>query len=128
MTRGEKVFCAVIAFFVLLLIYEGVYILAESCSSDGKCRSYTPYTYEVLSVNQYVYTKTDTFGSSKGTELRYAFTYVDGDGALHTVDDFQNLEYGNMKVCVADSNMYVHDYVRGIMYLYLTRDTLANCN
>lgn len=60
--------------------------------------------------------------------MRYAFTYVDGDGALHTVDDFQNLEYGNMKVCVADSNMYVHDYVRGIMYLYLTRDTLANFN
>nr|DAU42587.1 MAG TPA: hypothetical protein [Caudoviricetes sp.] len=128
MTRGDKVFCAVIAFFVLLLISEFLYILTESCSSDGKCRSYTPYTYEVLSVNQYVYTKTDTFGRSKGTELRYAFTYVDMDGALHTVDDFQNLEYGNTKVCVADSNMYVHDYVRGIRYLYLTRDTLTNFN
>ena len=81
MTRGEKVFCAVIAFFVLLLISEYLYILTENCSSDGKCRSYTPYTYEVLSVNQYVYTKTDTFGRSKGTELRYAFTYVDMDGA-----------------------------------------------
>ena len=33
-----------------------------------------------------------------------------------------------MKVCVADSNLYVHDYVRGIRYLYLTRDTLANFN
>lgn len=128
MARGDKVFCAVIAFFVLLLIAEYLYILTENSSSDGKYRSYTPYTYEVLSVNQYVYTITDNFGRSRGAELRYAFTYVDGKGALHTVDDFQNLSYGNMKVCVADSNMYVHDYVRGIKYLYLTRDTLANFN
>lgn len=91
MTRGEKAFCTVIAFFVLLLISEFLYILAENCSSDGECRPYTPDTYEVLFANQYVYTKTDTFGRSKGTELRYAFTYVDGAGALHTVDDFQNL-------------------------------------
>ena len=128
MTRGEKVYYAILSFFVLLLIFFGLDILTDNGFSDGKRGSYTPYTYEVLSVNQYVYTKTDNFGRSRGTELRYAFTYVDGDGALHTVDDFENLEYGNMKVCVADSNLYVHDYVRGIRYLYLTRDTLANFN
>lgn len=128
MTRGEKVYYAILSFFVLLLIFFGLDILTDNCFSDGKRGSYTPYTYEVLSVNQYVYTKTDNFGRSKGAELRYAFTYVDGKGALHTVDDFENLSYGNMKVCVADSNMYVHDYVRGIRYLYLTRDTLANFN
>ena len=128
MTRGDKVFLTVIAFFVSLLIAEYLYILTENDVSDGKRRSYTPYTYEVLSVNQYVYTQTDNFGRSRGAELRYAFTYVDYDGTLHTVDDFQDLQYGNMKVCVADSNMYVHDYVRGIRYLYLTRDTLTNFN
>jgi hypothetical protein len=128
MTRGEKVYYAILSFFVLLLIFFGLDILTDNGFSDGKRGSYTPYTYEVLSVNQYVYTKTDNFGRSRGAELRYAFTYVDGDGALHTVDDFENLEYGNMKVCVADSNLYVHDYVRGIRYLYLTRDTLANFN
>lgn len=128
MTRGEKVYYAILSFFVLLLIFFGLDILTDNGFTDGKRGSYTPYTYEVLSVNQYVYTKTDNFGRSKGTELRYAFTYMDGEGVLHTVDDFQNLEYGNTKVCVADSNMYVHDYVRGIRYLYLTRDTLTNFN
>lgn len=83
--------------------------------------------YEVLSVIQYIATKTNGYGGVQGHDLCYAFTYVDENGELKQVDKFKHLEYGLTKVLIGDTNKYViengfDDY----RYLYLTKETLQN--
>ena len=76
---------------------------------------------------QYVKVRTNNLGGVKGSDLCYAFTYIDGNGNLKTIDDFQHYEYGLTKVCIGDTNKYVVDtYGETIQYLYLTRDTLQS--
>lgn len=85
------------------------------------------HEYEICSVSQYIKVHTNSFGGVVGHNLCYAFTYIDGNGALQEEDCFQNCEYGNTKVCVGDSNKYVIDTYGETKYcLYLTEDTLKS--
>ena len=108
-------------------------ILLCSCSVEISDEEYAAYRescisrYEVCSVTQYIDTRTNRFGGIIDRSLCYAFTYLDQDGTLKTVEDFQNLEYGLTKVCIGESNQYVIDeYGETKEYLYLTRDTLVS--
>lgn len=83
--------------------------------------------YEVCSVRQYVFTMTNNFGGVVDVELCYAFTYIDENGNLKTIDRFQHFEYGLTKVCLGDSNKYVIDnYGETRRYLYLTKDAISS--
>ena len=56
--------------------------------------------------------------------MAYAFTYLDDNGDLYTVDEFENLAYGTTKVKIGKTNKYViQDDCR---ILYLTKDTMKN--
>ena len=84
-------------------------------------------TYEVVSVGQYLATKTNRYGGIRSQSVKYYFTYIGNDNCLHEVDDFENLEYGLTKICIGDQNQYVV-YSGGFdtyEYLYLTKETLA---
>ena len=109
------------------------FVLFCSCSADMSDEEYAAYRescisrYEVCSVIQYIDTRTNSFGKIIDRSLCYAFTYIDKDGTLKTVEGFENLEYGLTEVCIGESNQYVIDEYGEIKeYLYLTRDTLAS--
>lgn len=81
------------------------------------------YTYEVLSVQSYIRTRTNNFGGVRGTDLCYAFTYTDGT-RLYTEDDFQNLPNGYTKVTLGDKNLYIINRNSSSSYtLQLTKET-----
>lgn len=86
------------------------------------------HEYEICSVYQYILPQTDRFGRVTGGSLCYAFTYIDSNGALQTVSQLENFEYGMTKVCVGESDKYVIDEYTDIKYLYLSKDTLNSIN
>ncbi len=80
--------------------------------------------YEVCSVMQYAETKTNQFGGVVDTDVCYAFTYIDDDGALKSVEGFQHFDHGLTKVCLSDMDKYVTDSMTDARTLYLSRETL----
>lgn len=83
--------------------------------------------YKVLSVSQYVRTDTNNFGGIVDTEICYTFTYLDSNGNVKQVDNFQHLEYGLTKITVGDTNQYiVNANGETTRTLQLTKETLAN--
>lgn len=85
------------------------------------------HEYKVVSVNQYIVTKTNRFGGIIEQEPKYCFTYIDKKGKLHQVDDFKHMEYGLCKVSVGKENKYViKDRANTYRWLYLTEETLNN--
>ncbi len=119
--------------FVFVLIAFALMLCLCACDTKMTEEEFAEYRvsclteYEVCSVKQYVFTKTNNFGGVVDTELCYAFTYIDENGNLKTVDRFQHFEYGLTKVCVGNSNKYVIDnYGEAIRYLYLTKDTISS--
>ena len=83
-----------------------------------------PKEYEVVSVMKYTETRTNNFGGVIGTDICYAFEYIDNDGVLKSVKNFQHFEYGNTKVCIGDEDKYI--IKNNIRYLYLTKETLKS--
>ena len=65
------------------------------------------HEYQVVSVCQYISTRTNNFGAVLDQELKYSFTYIGDDGQLHEFDDFEHTEYGLWKICIGDENKYV---------------------
>ena len=85
------------------------------------------HEYQVVSVYQYISTKTNNFGAVLDQELKYCFTYIGDDGQLHQFDDFEHAEYGLWKVCIGDENKYVvKDGFDTYRWLYLTEETFKN--
>lgn len=85
------------------------------------------HEYQVISVYQYISTRTNRFGAVLDEELKYCFTYMDDNGQLHQFDDFEHTEYGLWKVCIGDENKYVvKDGFDTYRWLYLTEDTFKN--
>lgn len=82
--------------------------------------------YEVVSVSQYLDTKTNTFGMITEQELKFEFTYIDELGQLITYDSFEDTEYGLTCVCVGEENKYVvKDFgVNVYRTLYVTENDL----
>lgn len=117
----------VIIFSVMMLC------LLCSCKPDltdeelAEIRANSISEYEVVSVMKYTETRTNNFGGVTGTDICYAFEYIDDDGVLKSVKDFQHFEYGLTKVCIGDEDKYVVDeYGETRRYLYLTKDTLKS--
>ena len=82
--------------------------------------------YEVVSVFRYIENRTNQFGGVTDTNICYAFEYVDASGKLHSVNSFENLEYGLTKVVVGDKNVYIIDKNgEEHQYLQLTKETLS---
>lgn len=85
------------------------------------------HEYQVVSVYQYMSTRTNNFGAVLDEELKYCFTYIGDDGQLHQFNDFEHTEYGLYKVCIGDENKYVvKDGFDTYRWLYLTEDTFKN--
>ena len=85
------------------------------------------HEYQVVSVYQYISTKTNNFGAVLDQKLKYCFTYIGDDGQLHQFDDFEHTEYGLWKVCIGDENKYVvKDGFDTYRWLYLTEETFKN--
>lgn len=85
------------------------------------------HEYEVISVYQYISTRTNNFGAVLDQKLKYCFTYIGDDGQLHQFEDFEHTEYGLWKVCIGEENKYViKDGFDTYRWLYLTEDTLGD--
>ena len=83
--------------------------------------------YKVVSVYQYIATRTNNFGAVVNQEMNYCFTYIGDDGQLHQFDNFKHTEYGLWKVCVGDENKYiVRNGFDTYRWLILTEETLNN--
>lgn len=84
--------------------------------------------YEVVSAFRYIKVETNQFGGVTGTDVCYAFEYIDSSGKLHSIKGFENLEYGLTKVIIGDSDMYIVDKngIDTYQYLQLTKETLEN--
>ena len=85
-------------------------------------------TYEVLSVYRYSKPITNNWGAVLEVKLCYSFVYVDSNGRLHTVNDFEDTNYGLTKVEIAEKDYY-YIYSGGIdtyRTLYLTKETLKS--
>ena len=111
-------------FSIMVLLILTILLALTSCKYQNKRQDSQPITYEVVSVTQYISTKTNQFGGVTDQSLAYAFTYLDDNGDLYTVDEFENLAYGTTKVKIGKTNKYViQDDCR---ILYLTKDTMKN--
>lgn len=116
----------------IITIFLIIFLLC-SCSSSRvemteeeyrAMRASLIHEYELCSVSQYILPQTNQFGRVTGSSLCYAFTYIDSNGALQTVSQFEHFEYGMTKVCIGESDKYVVDEYTDIEYLYLSKDTL----
>ena len=84
-------------------------------------------TYEVVGVAKYARVKTNAMGGVLNTDICYAFEYIDGNGNLKSVDDFEHLEYGLTKVVVGDTDAYIiNTNGEDTRTLQLTKETLKN--
>lgn len=111
-------------FSIMVLSILTILLALTSCKYQNKRQDSQPITYEVVSVAQYISTETNQFGGVTDQSLAYAFTYLDDNGDLYTVDEFENLEYGTTNVKIGKTNKYViQDDCR---ILYLTKDTMKN--
>lgn len=85
------------------------------------------HEYQVVSVYQYISTRTNNFGAIIDQELKYCITYIGDDGQLHQFDDFEHTEYGLWKVCIGEKNKFVvKDGFDTYRWLYLTEETFEN--
>lgn len=85
------------------------------------------HEYQVVSVYQYISTRTNNFGAIIDQELKYCITYIGDDGQLHQFDDFEHTEYGLWKVCIGEENKFVvKDGFDTYRWLYLTEETFEN--
>lgn len=109
----------VLSILTILLIFA-----LTSCKYQTNRQDSQPITYEVVSVTQYISTETNQFGGVTDQSLAYAFTYLDDNGDLYTVDEFENLAYGTTKVKIGKINKYVIQ--NDCRILYLTKDTIKN--
>lgn len=107
-----------------LLVLYIVLVLCGCCDPNTVVEENNGREYKICSVTRYIKTDTNVLGGVTGTHLCYAFTYTDESGTLHSVDSFENREYGITKVCIGDENKYVvnNEY----RYLYLTQETLES--
>lgn len=96
-----------------------------SCTSNGtnnKIKYNNKTEYEVCSVMEYTQNVTNQYGGITKTYSCYSFTYIDNNGDVQTIDDFQNNPYGYTHLKISKSNKYVID--GSDKYLYLTKETL----
>lgn len=135
---------SILSILLAILIVCGILIIRKNIKYNEWYQSLTPaereayelqkqreyesriQRYEVVSVHKYTKNITNNFGGIVRTKVCYSFTYIDGD-RLHTIDNFQHLDYGLTKVAVGDSDLYiVNNNGSTIRTLQLTKETLAN--
>lgn len=110
---------------VLMLCFTGCEPMTEEELAAYEASLY--HEYEVVSVFQYLSPITGMYGRVYGHELMYCFTYIDDNGHLQQVDDFEQYEYnGDKKVYIGDENKFVVNERYHTYHLYLTEETLKN--
>jgi hypothetical protein len=80
-----------------------------------------------VSTHLYQHIETSSFGKVTDVDIKYYFSYVDADGHLKHVDEFDHsgrYEY----VEIGEKNEYVIDPNNNTKILYLTQETLENLN
>lgn len=117
---------------ILVFLISLMLVLVGGCSepmTEEEREAYRAsciHSYDVLSVFQYASPVTNKMGGVVRTDVRYAFTYIDDNGNLQSVDGFRHLEYGLTKVCYGENDKYVVDsYGENMRYLYLSKETLS---
>ena len=83
--------------------------------------------YEVVSVHIYQRPVTTGMGGVRNVEIKYYFSYIDNEGHLNHVDNFdhsQKYEY----VELGDKNEYVINPNDDTKVLYLTKETMEKLN
>ena len=136
---------SIIAVLVLVLIGLFGYMIYEATEYDRWYESLSPeeklvvdqereaeykanvHTYEVVGVSKYVRVKTNSRGGIMETDICYTFQYIDADGELKHVDNFEHLEYGLTKVVLGDTDAYIiNTNGEDTRTLQLTKETLKN--
>ena len=113
-------------FLFVAMFFGGIIMAATTETTDtAGTKKNSVKKYEVVSVYQYISIETNRFGDVKDQSLKYSFMYVDNNGRLHKVDEFEHVESGYTQVCIGDKDEYV---VKQDTYriLYLTKETLKN--
>ena len=118
----------IVAFFVgLVHSYDAVKTQAEATRPS---EIQGTYEYEVMSVFQYTETKTNSSGAVLSTDVCYAFTYIDENGDLQSVQGFRDLKGGTTKVSLSpdlvDRYIIVSSGLTTYQFLTLSKETLKN--
>lgn len=117
-----------------LILY--IMIVASLCLCITGCKSSMTkveprtYEYKVVSVYHYIKPNTNGWGGIIDYESKYYFAYIDNNGDLQEITDFQHTPNGIHKVCVGQENKYVvqDSGVNTYKWLYLTEETLNSMN
>lgn len=109
------------AWFKVLLVIAFVLLLMILFAGCAEQEEFVPIEYEILSVQSYIKTETNGYGGIFRQDIVYQITYLDNDGNVQILTEFNPLEYGN-KLKVGDTNKLVQAD-RYEYHLYLTRET-----
>ena len=84
-----------------------------------------PYTevYEIVSVDKYVYERTNRYGGVRGTYICYEFYYLDGDGNVQYVQQFCD-DFSGEEVVIGETNTYSTNSRTNVETLTLTLETV----
>ena len=109
---------------IIAVVVIGICILGMvACSDVPEERPIE--RYDVISTHLYQHVDTSSFGKVGDVEIKYYFSYLDADGHLKHVDEFEHsgrYEY----VEIGEKNEYVVDMNNNTKVLYLTKETLEN--
>lgn len=116
---------ATLALTIFLII-----MVAIDTEVTGSGETKGTYEYEVMSVFQYTETKTNSNGAVLATNVCYAFTYIDENGDLQSVQGFRDLKGGLTKVSLSqdavDRYIVVCSGLTEYRILSLSKETLQN--
>ena len=124
MKNHEKFYTILMVIVAIFVI--GICIIAMVACSDVP-EEYPVERYDVVSTHLYQHIETSSFGKVTDVDIKYYFSYVDADGHLKHVDEFDHsgrYEY----VEIGEKNEYVIDPNNNTKILYLTQETLENLN
>lgn len=111
----------------VLIMLINCMLFLFGCSPNEEFKKEITYEYEIVSVNQYVQNETNNFGGIIDTDIYYTFTYIDKNGKLEQVDEFEKKLHTDIRI--GDSNKYIVKENTNDDYneiLYLTKETLNN--
>lgn len=128
---NKKLGC-ILLFPILTLFFVGIIACDYESMTEEERISYElsrNHEYKVMSVYQYIETRTNNFGGVMEQKLKYCFTYIGDDGHLYQFDGFEHMNNGLWRVCIGDENKYVvKEGFDTYRWLYLTEETLKNMN
>ena len=113
----------IILCFLCFLVTGVIVITFLFALANVKPRKINTKEYKVSNVSIYIQEETNFFGKIKEKHTAYSFTYLDDNGNIQEVEDFQNREHGLTKVKIGEKNYYEvkDDGMDCYRTLYLTK-------